>query len=223
MGKKSSKTTTGPSKQALPYIKSATDAVTGAYNSNAGNIANITSTLQNNLPTVLGQTLNNPTLGAANSYDQDVLSGKYLTGNPYLDAQIKATNEDVTNTVNGAIGTRGLTGGSAQAAILAKQLANNETNLRYTDYTNERNNMNTAAGNAASLSGANDNNIQALLAYLTGQAGIPASAADDYANNIAKLWGGSQTTTQSQSLGSTLGGLVGAGLAGWASGGFKGV
>lgn len=218
-----SKTTTGPSKAALPYINSATSAVQDAYGQSSALANQAVGTLQANLPTVLAQTLNNPTLGSANEYTQSVLGGKYLTGNPYLESQIANTNASVADGVNGAIGTRGLTGGSAQTQLLARELAKNESNLRYTDYNNERTRMDNAVGSAASLSSAGNQGIAALLAYLTGTAELPQSVAGQYASGIGSLWGNSTTTTQKQGLGSMLGGIVGSGLAGWASGGFKGV
>jgi len=218
-----SKTTSGPSKLALPQINAATSAVSNAYGQSSALANQAVDTLQANLPAVLGQTLNNPTLSAANTYTQGVLNGDYLKGNPYLDQQIANTNSSVINGVNGAIGTRGLTGGSAQTQLLGRELAKNESNLRYTDYNNQMTRMDNAVGSAGSLASAGNQSIAALLAYLTGTAELPQSVAGQYASGIGSLWGNSNTTTQKQGLGSMLGGVVGSGLAGWASGGFKGV
>ena len=222
MGKKS-KTETGPSKFSQPYITSGANALQGAYEANKPNLDNISNVLQSNMGNVLASTLNNPNLAAASSYNADVLGGKYLSGNPNLQGIIDNTNNDVANRTNAAIGVRGGAGGSAQAQILARELAKNETGLRYTDYNNERTRQDGAVGQAAALSGANANNIQALLQYLTGQATIPQSGANSYSQSLAGLLGNYTSTTQSQSLGSSLAGIAGAGLAGWAGGGFKGV
>lgn len=222
IGKKS-KQETGPSAFSKPYITGAANQLQAANDANAPNIANISSALQSNMPQVLASTLNNPTLGAANAYANDVLSGKYLNGNPNLQGLIDNTNSDVVNRTNAAIGTRGGAGGSAQAQILARELAKNETALRYQDYSTERGYQDKGVADATALSGANAGNIQALLQYLTGQANIPTSGAQNYANSVAGLLGNYNTTTQSQSLGSSLGGILGAGLSGWASGGFKGL
>lgn len=203
-------TTTGPSRAALPNLNAATGALNSAYGQSSALANSAVGTLQDNLPTVLASTINNPNLSAASGYNSDVLGGKYLTGNPFLDAQIANTNSDVTNTVNGAIGSRGLAGGSAQAQILARELAKNESNLRYTDYNNERTRMDNAVGQAASLSGANNSNIATLLAYLTGTAQLPISVASPYASGIGGLWGDSKTTTQTSSPGIL--GVLGAGL-----------
>jgi hypothetical protein len=220
MGKKS-KTETGPSAFAKPYIQSGATAVQDAFTANQPNLANISNTLQSNMGTVLGQTLNNPGLTAANSYNTDVLGGKYLMSNPNLQGIIDNTNSDVANKVNASIGTRGGAGGSAQAQLLARELAKNETGLRYQDYNTERGYQQAAVGNAAGLSNAGDSNIQTLLQYLSGQASIPQQGAQSYASSIGGLLGGYNQTTQTQGIGNTLAGLAGAGLSAWAGGGFK--
>lgn len=218
---KSSKTETGPSKFAQPYISGAANAVQGAYQANQPNIANISSLLQGNMGKVAGSTLDNPGLAAAGAYNADVLGGKYLNGNPNLQGVIDNTNSDVANKVNAAIGMRGGAGGSAQAQILARELAKNETNLRYQDYSTERGYQDKGVANATALSGANDNNISALLAYLTAQGQIPQSGADSYAASIGSLMGPYTSTTQKTPILNTIAGLGGAALSGWASGGFK--
>lgn len=216
-----STTTTGPSKAALPYLNMGTDALNSGYQQSS-NLANqATNLLQSNLPNVVGQTLNNPTLTAANNYTQGVLNGNYLNSNPYLDQLISNSNAHVTDAVNSSIGTRGLTGGSAQTQLLARQLAENETGIRANQYNTERGYQQAAANTAAGLSSAGDQNINTLLNYLTGQTQLPQSVASQYASGINGLWGDSRTTTQKQSIGSQLLGLAGAGLSGWATGGFK--
>ena len=220
MGGKST-TTTGPSKAALPNINAATGALNSAYGQSSALANQGVDVLQSNLPTVLGQTLNNPTLSAANSYTQDVLNGKYLSSNPFLDQMIANSNAHVTDAVNSSIGTRGLTGGSAQTQLLARQLAENETGMRANQYNTERGYQQSAASTAAGLSSAGDQNIATLMAYLNGTAQLPQSVASQYAGGVNSLWGNSTTTTQQQSLASTLASLAGSGLASWASGGFK--
>lgn len=199
MGKKKSKQETGPSKFAQPYIQQGANAVQSAYQANQPNIANISQILQDNTASVVGSTLNNPGLAAAGAYNADVLGGKYLSGNPNLEGVIDNTNSDVTNRVQAAIGSRGGAGGSAQAQILARELAKNEGNLRYQDYATERGYQDKAVGNATALSGAYDNNIQALLQYLTGSATIPQSGADSYAQAIGSLLGNYTSTTKQNS------------------------
>lgn len=201
---KSSKSTNDPSKFAKPYIAAGANAVQGAYQANQPNIANISSLLQNNMGSVSSSLLNNPGLTAASSYNQDVLGGKFLNGNPNLQGIIDNTNSDVANKVNASIGMRGGAGGSAQAQILARELAKNETGIRYQDYATERGYQDKGVQNAAGLSAANDSNIQTLLAYLTGQAQIPQSGAQSYAGSIGNLLGQYTTQTNTPSVASSI-------------------
>lgn len=215
------KTTTGPSKAALPHLNAATAALEGGYDQSSALASKATGILSDNIGNVLGQTLNNPNLAAAGNYNQQVLNGDFLDSNPFFDEMVANSNSNVANKVNGSIGTRGLTGGSAQTQLLASELAKNETGLRSNQYNTERGYQQAAVGNAAGLSSAGNQNINTLLAYLTGTAQLPSSVAGQYAGGINSLWGDSKTTTQSQGLASTLTGLAGAGLSGWATGGFK--
>jgi hypothetical protein len=158
---------------------------------------------------VLASTLNNPAIGAANTYTQDVLSGKYLNSNPNLQAIIDNTNSDVANKANAAIGIRGGAGGSAQAQILARELAKNESNLRYQDYATERGYQDKGVADAAQLSGANATNIQSLLQYLTTQANLPTAQAQSYAQAISGLLGQYNTQTSTPSTASSIASALG--------------
>lgn len=212
MGKKSSKSTVGPSKFAQPYISNAANSVRDAFTANAPNAANLSSTLNDALPGIASNTLNNPGVGAASTYDQNVLGGQYLgAGNPNLQQQIDNTNSDVANGVNAAIGTRGGAGGSAQAQILARELAKNETNLRYTDYNNERDRMGTAATNAGALATTQNQGIATLLAALQEGATLPTTNATGLASSIGGLMGNYTTQTKQASTFDNLMSLISAG------------
>lgn len=200
MGGKTS-TTSGPSKAALPHLNAASSALDSGYQQSLGLANQATGILQDNLPTVLGQTINNPALKAANGYTTDVLGGKYLDANPYFDQMLANSNANIANTVNGSIGTRGLTGGSAQTALLAQEIGKNEVGARSAQYNTERGYQQAAAGNAANLSNAGNQGIATLLAYLTGGAQLPQAVAGQYANGVNGLWGSSQTTTQKSNPG----------------------
>lgn len=223
MSKKSS-STSGPSKWAKPYIQQGVTALSSVYNKAQPNLENMMGTFNTALPGIVDQTTHDQGLAAASGYNQDVLGGKYLgQGNPYLERMIGQTAGDVQNRVNGSIGARGRTGGDAHSQILSRELANSENGLRYNDYNNERGRMDSAVSGAAGLSGAGNQDIAALLATLQGGAELPYTGVDHYTQGLAALLGNAQTTTQKQGAGATLGGLLGAGLSGWASGGFKGV
>lgn len=194
-----SKSTTGPSKAALPALNQATSALNGAYN--PGAVQGITDTLTGQIPTVLGQTLNNPALGAASTYDQNMLtSNPDPTTNPLFMKMLQNTDASTTDAVNSGIGTRGLAGGSAQTQLLASQLGKANDTALLSQYNQNIANQGTAATNATSVANSQSGGIQALLQYLSGTAALPTSVAGDYANGIANLWGKSTTTTQSPSL-----------------------
>ncbi len=68
----------------------------------------------------------------------DNLSGKNLNGNPYIEAMLGRTRENVTNQVNDQFGPTGRFGSGMHAKILGDELANAENNLRYQNYGVER-------------------------------------------------------------------------------------
>jgi len=203
MGLSSSKTTTGPSKQALPYLQSASSAVQGAYNDAQPTLKQVSGSLFDQFNGY------NSNLGAdlapAQAYNADVLGGKYLSAsNPYLTGMIDQTNNDVMDRVNALFSRAGQTGSSRQIGELGKQLANNETNLRYGDYTNQLARMDQAASTAASLSGARNSEYQTLAGLGTTAATLPLANAQTLASSLGGLWGNSQTTKQSGGLGQML-------------------
>jgi len=64
----------------------------------------------------------------------DLASGKYLSGNTYLDDMISRMGEGITNQVNGQFSKAGRYGSGAYAGALGKELANNESQLRYKNF-----------------------------------------------------------------------------------------
>lgn len=163
-----------------------------------------------------------PGVNAARTYNTDVLSGRYLNaGNPWLDQMVSMTGNHTRNGVQAALGTRGLTGGSDYAGIIAKALADNEIGLRYGNYNTERGRMDTAAGMAPALSAAQYQPLQAMSDIARVQ-GMPMQAANDVGSTISNVLGRYTNTVQTQSPGlmGTLGGLVSMGtdLAGLGSG-----
>lgn len=211
MGLSSSKTTStsGPSKEALPYLTSASSAVQNAYNQNQAN----NQAIGNNLFNAYNQYSGNmgSDLTGARNYSQDVLSGKYLTQqNPYLSGMIDQTNSDVMDRVNALFSQAGQTGSSRQIGELGKQLSNSENALRYQNYSDEMNRMSDAAQLGLGLNQATNANEATLGALGTTAAQVPYIGANDLAANLGNLWGNAQTTTQKQS-GGLLGSLLGAG------------
>lgn len=201
-------------------ITGAADAVTSAYNTAAPKISAATDALGSLTPGLVEQfTKGDPNVNAASGYNLDVLGGKYLTGNPQLDAMVQTTNRDARNGVQASLGTRGLTGGSSYADLVTRALADNETKLRYGDYSAERSRMDGAASLAPTLSAARYQPIGALSDIIQAQL-APVQAASGMGSAIGGLLGQYTKQKQSGNVGQLLGGLGGAALSGWAGGGF---
>jgi len=183
-----------------------------AYQGNAANVASLSSALNSQLPTITTNALNNPNVNAASSYYGDVLSSKYLdSGNPYLSSMISQTNDDVSNRVMGSLGSFGRFGGDAQSQILGRELAKNESSLRYGDYSAERDRMGQAASGAGALAGVQNQGLGTYLAALQEAADLPTSNASSYAQSMAGLMGNYTTTTQKNSVFNNLLALANAG------------
>lgn len=188
-------------------ILGAANGLNNAFSQNAGNVANIQSTLSGMMGTAADNYAKNPTLNAAKGYVGSTL-GQGYNSTPYLQDMINQTNSSVADATTGALGTRGLTGGSAMAKILSAQLAKNETGLRYQDYNDWQDRQAQAASLAPSLSGADATNLSSLLALSDGAANISTDQALKQSVGIGGLLGQYTNGTQKQS-GGGLGGLLG--------------
>jgi hypothetical protein len=148
----------------------------------------------------------------------DTLSGKYLSGNPWLDAIAGQARENATNDVASRYSSAGRYGSAYGQGAMAKAIADSENQLRYQNYAQERGYQNDAVGQAQQLMGGS----QGLL---NNAAELPWIGVGALNGNIRNASGGygTQTTTSKQGLGGILGGIAGVGLSGWASGGFKGI
>lgn len=190
-----------------------------AYDANAGQIQGYTDSTLGLLMPELRNRFQQGDAGvdAARDYGVNVLSGQYLDqGNPHLQAMLDAMNTDTTDRVNAWAGLKGFSGGTNHAGVLSKEILKNEANVRYNDYARERGAQDAAAGRAGSIAAADYLPVQGLLSTL-GASTIPLQAAGAYAGGLGGLFGQYNTTTQKNPF---LPGLVGSGLAGWASGGF---
>lgn len=182
-----SKNSTKYGKQALPHINAATDAMSQAYTQTQPRLGGVMDALGE---TFGGFDPNKGNIGAANSHVSDVLGGKYMTGgNPYLEGMISTTNDNVMDRVNALFGRSGQTGSSRQIGELGKQLATAENGLRYQNYSDEMGRMDTAVGQAAGLSDAENRNVQTQDALGRTIAGLPLDVASQYAAGMGSLWG----------------------------------
>lgn len=141
------------------------------------------------------------------------LAGGNLQGNPYLDAILGRTRENVTGAVNDQFGSSGRFGSGMHAAILGRELAEAENRMRYQDYGVERGYQQDAIGQSQQLMGG----AQGLLNNAAELPWVGVQAANGAVRQASGGYGTS-TTTQKQGLGGMLAGIAGAGLSGWAAG-----
>lgn len=229
MGKSSTQKTDSsvkPLKMARPYLKEAAANTKDIYNANSDRLAGLSDEIYGYMPQLADRAFgDNPMYDAATGYATDVLGGKYLSGNPYLEGIIDSTGESITNRVNGVFSSAGRTGSGGHTGTLTKELAEAENSLRYGDYNTQMTRMDQTLGQVPALMSANNPNIAAYLSASELAANLPYTGAQNAAQIYSGLFSpyskGQQTTTQSGGgvLGG-IGGLLGAGLSGWASGGF---
>jgi len=198
--KSSSKSRTGSAqKWAKPYAKAAAGSVQGVFNQYQPNLDALTG--KANEMAGLGMDkfksgLGN--VGLARGFNADVLGGKYLQGNPYLDQMIARSRGDITNQVNSQFSLAGRYGSGAHTDVLADSLADMESGLRYQNYATEMDRMGQAAGMAEGASQADQG---AALAPIGLAAEIPYTGANNLANNLGALFNGGKTTEKNKGPG----------------------
>lgn len=146
--------------------------------------------------------------GAQNLVNRN-LSGANLQGNPYLDAILGKTRENVMGSVGDQFGTAGRFGSGMHAAILGRELADAENRARYGDYAQERGYQQDAIGQSQALMGG----AQGLLNNAAELPWMGVQAANGAVRQASGGYGTS-TTTQKQGMGNTLMGIAGMGLQG---------
>jgi hypothetical protein len=221
MGLSSSKTTTKSTPVYSAQLEGAAGNVNSAYNQAQSGITSTASLLGGAVPGLMEQyNKGDPGVQSAMAYNQDVTSGKYLdAGNPYLQGQIDQTNAGVRNGLSASLGTRGLTGGSAFGDIITSNLAKNENNLRYQDYSQERNRMDSAASAAGGISAGQYQPLSIIQSILESQQ-APIKSAAGAASSIGGLLGSytKNTTKQSQSIAQLLAQAAGNAASAYAGG-----
>lgn len=174
--------TVGPSAYSQPYIDAAAATLRPAYDQSMS---------------VMNKFL--PQLDNVASYYGDVMGGKFLNGNPFLDSVVNASNADITDSVNATFMPR--FGSGYHAKALAKQLGDNEARLRYGDYATERGYMNNAAAQ-----------MPGVAATATALPMVPSQAYADSVNSLlGKYMTSNSSGTQKQS-GGLLGSILGSAL-----------
>lgn len=184
------------------------NAYTDAYNNNRANVADIQSRLSGLLGTAVGNYNNNPAMNAAKGYAIDTISKPY-SSSEFLDPMVALAGRNIANQTTASLGTRGLTGGSAMAKILAGKLADSEIGLRYQDYNNWQDRQAQAASMVPGLASADATNLSSLLGLSDSAANLSTDNAARYAGTIGSILGqytnGKQTEKSSGSLLSQIG------------------
>jgi len=135
------------------------------------------------------------------------LSGANMTANPYLDAILGKTRESVTGAVGDQFGSAGRFGSGMHAAILSRELADAENQMRYGDYAQERAYQQDAIGQAQNLMGGS----QSLLNNAAELPWIGVQAANGAVRQASNGYGTS-TQTSSPGIGQMLMGAAMGGL-----------
>ena len=168
-------------------IEGAANTLTGAYNTAAPRINDVTNQITGLVPSLLDRYREgDPALNASRDYITSTLSGD--GSNPHLQGMIDQSGNDIARSINANIGTRGLTGGSVQQHILAQELGRNATDLRYRDYGNQQQLRAQAAGMGPGVSAAQSGLLNPAFDAAQ-MSTLPLQAAGNYAAGIGGLLG----------------------------------
>lgn len=194
-------------KWAQPFAKSAAGDVASVYNMNQPGLQAMAGQVQGMVPELMQRfNAGNPLLKAAQGYNSDILSGKYMSGNPYLEAALAKARGNVTNTVNSQFGSAGRYGSGAHTGVLTEQLANAENSARMADYNAQMGRMDQAAQGAAGLAQADYIGLPEILQTAGAGATMPYVGTTAYTNALGNLFNGG-TQKQSAGIGGLLGGI----------------
>lgn len=127
------------------------------------------------------------------------LRGDNLRGNPYLDAILAKTRDNVAGSVNDQFGMSGRYGSGQHGAILTRELADAENQARFGNYNMERGYQQDAIGDAQNLMGGS----QGLLNNAAELPWIGVQAANGAVRQASNGYG-TQTTKSKAALGPML-------------------
>lgn len=209
---KSVSTSTSGSAQtwAQPYATAGATSVQNVFNQNQSGLQDLTNLTRNNVVNPLLGKFNSSlgTAGQANGFYGDILSGKYMSGNPYLGNILGQTRRDITNDVNSQFELNGRYGSDAHGYGLSRGLSDAENNLLYQNYGDEMNRMGQAAQAAQA---GNQADIASLLSSIGAGAELPYTGSNNLANSLGALFNGG-TSKSTQTGPSPIWGAIGAGL-----------
>jgi hypothetical protein len=197
LSKSKSKTTNDPWKPAQPYILANLKQQDDVFKATQPDLMNYAA-MQRDTYGRLSPGAEQGIMGAQGLVNRN-LSGANLTANPYLDAILGRTREDVTGAVGDIFGGAGRYGSGMHQAIVAKELADAENQARYGDYAQERAYQQDAINAAQGLMGGS----QSLLNNAAELPWIGVQAANGAVRQASSGYG-TQTTTSKPSLGQML-------------------
>lgn len=209
-----------PWKQAQQPILNANAAIAGTYGANSGKIQGYADQIGGLIPSMVAKyQQGDQGINAARDWMTNTLQGNGT--NPNLQAMIDQSGNDMAQSINANLGTRGLTGGSVLQRIQANELSKNALGLRYNDWNNGQQRQMQAAGMAPGLAAADTIQIAPLMAAAQAAGGLPMDAAAQYAGATGGLLGQYTTTKQSQPWGGALLGAISGGLGAYTGAGGK--
>ena len=195
-------------KWATPFATQAAGDVQSVYNQNQPALQSLTNQQREDIIQPLQQRFGQ-TMGPASQasgYYGDVLSGKYMNGNPYMGQVTNTLNRNIADQVNSQFEGAGRYGSDAYAGTLARETGAADANLGYNNYNDEMNRMGGAAGAATN---ANGQYAQALSGAIGQNAALPYTGTQAMAGSLGQLMNGG-TSVQYQP--NPIWGAVGAGL-----------
>lgn len=195
MGVSSSKTRSDPWKPAQPFILKNLQQQDDVFTSTQPQLEQFAG-MQRDTYGRVAPGAEQGIMGAQSLVNRN-LSGANLVQNPYLDAILAKTRENVTGSVNDQFGPAGRFGSGMHAAILARELAAAENQARYQDYGVERGYQQAAIGDAQNLMGGS----QSLLNNAAELPWIGVQAANGAVRQASSGYG---TTKQSTPWGPIL-------------------
>lgn len=204
-------------------LKAAHGAVSDTFNQQMPKVNAISDHLTGMIPGMIDRyTSGNPAINAATNYVTDTLGSDGT--NPHLEGWIADQQNQTQNMLGARLNKLGLgPAGTVHQGLSARENARVGLGMRYDDWNQGQQRKAQAAGMAPGIAAGEAVGIAPLLSTAQLGAGLPMDMATRYAAATGGLLGPYTSTEQKQSggLGSLIGGLIGSGLSGWASGGFK--
>lgn len=205
MGGSSSRSGSGM-KWARPYAQAGAASAQQVFNQNQPATQALASNVQGMVPGLMSMfNQGNAGVKSAQDYAGKVLSGEFMQGNPYLDQIIGKARSGISDEVNSQFSLSGRYGSGAHTGVLADSLADMESNLRYNDYGQQQQRMDSMAALSPTLAQADYVGLPEILQTAGVGAELPYTGLNSYSNSLGTLFNGG---VQKQSgLSSVLGGI----------------